>query len=340
MNKLMVGLLMGGTSSERGVSLATGKELFANINRDRFDVACVEWNADNSWTEYYLNSLSAVKTVHKNALELFRGLKPDIVFIALHGANGEDGRLQGFLDILGIPYTGSGVLGSALGMNKLLCKQIFRASDVATPEHLVCGGQNPAVAEEVDLKIRKTIGYPCVVKPNASGSSIGVTKVHNAMELPEALARALKEDEYILIEKYIKGIEVSVAVMGEHDSSEKLVLPIVEIVPANEFFDYESKYTDGKSRELVPARISKEMEKRLGEQAVRVHDALMCNGYSRIDFLIKDDVLYALEINTLPGMTNNSLYPKMARAVGMTFPQLIDKLIDLGLARFPKKTLA
>jgi len=125
--------------------------------------------------------------------------------------------------------------------------------------------------------------------------------------------------------------------MGEHDSSEKLVLPIVEIVPANEFFDYESKYTDGKSRELVPARISKEVEKRLGEQAVKVHDALMCNGYSRIDFLIKDDVLYALETNTLPGMTNNSLYPKMARAIGMTFPQLIDKLIDLGLARFPKK---
>jgi D-alanine-D-alanine ligase len=139
----------------------------------------------------------------------------------------------------------------------------------------------------------------------------------------------------VLVEQYIKGTELSVAVLGNFDSKEKLVLPIVEIVPSNEFFDFESKYTDGKSAELVPARIGRDLAERVGNYAIGIHDALMCTGYSRIDFLVKDNVIYALEINTLPGMTNNSLYPKMARAIGMTFTQLIDKLIDLGLAKYP-----
>ena len=327
---------MGGTSSEREVSMASGRELFAYINKDRFNVICIEWNADNSWSEYERNSLTSVRHRHESALQLFLKTRVDIVLIALHGKNGEDGRLQGFLDIAGIPYTGCGVLGSALGMNKKLCKQVCENLGILTPKYLVFGEKEPATVAQADAEISKAFGYPCVVKPNGSGSSIGVTKVHGADELESAISKATKEDRIILVEEYVKGAEFSVAVLGDYYSRDKLVLPIVEIVPDNEFFDYEAKYVAGKSTELVPARISPELAQRLGQSAMAVHDALMCEGYSRVDFLVKDDKIFALEINTLPGMTNNSLYPKMAREIGMTFTALIDKLIDLGLAHFRK----
>lgn len=280
MTKLRVGVLMGGNSSEREVSIMSGKEVIKNLDKDKYEV---------------------VEIVVPEELEKVKSI--DVAFLALHGKGGEDGIIQGYLETLGIKYTGCGVMASAVGMDK----RIFRM----------------LAERDGFLMAAETKSVPCVVKPVNGGSSVGVVIVKDESKLKEAIDEAKKYDSEIVIEEYIEGTEVSCGILGN------TVLPVIEIVPKKEFFDYEAKYTQGMSEEICPARLSETVTKIIQEETMRVFKMIGGRGYARVDFIIKDDTPYLLEINTLPGMTPNSLLPKEAGAVGINYSQLLDKIIEL-----------
>jgi D-alanine-D-alanine ligase len=246
----------------------------------------------------------------------------------LHGAYGEDGTIQGLLDLLHIPYQCSGVLGSALAMNKIASKHLYQQAGIPVPAFLAIHIHDP-----VDLKecIRR-LGLPLVVKPATGGSSIGTTIVESGNELSDAVAAAFEHDDDILLEAFIQGTEITGAVIGNKTVE---ALPLVEIIPAPDrrFFDYTAKYDNAATREICPAELPEHVAETARELAVKAHRALFCQGYSRTDMIIKDGRVHVLETNTIPGMTPSSLLPQAAAAAGMTFPMLLDRLIELGLDR-------
>lgn len=245
----------------------------------------------------------------------------EAVFVALHGGAGEDGRIQAVLDLIGIPYTGSGPLGSALAMDKLVSKELFCAADIPTPPWLV-GEVEP---EEVD---RRLGGYPVIVKPSHEGSTVGVTVVRSASELGSAIERAGTFVGPPMIERFVPGRELAVGVLGDE------ALPIVEIRPKHEIYDYECKYTPGMSEYEVPASLDAQITAEVQELAVRAHRVLRLSAYSRIDFrLDADGRPWCLEANSLPGMTATSLLPKAAAAAGISFEDLCDRIVRLAAAR-------
>lgn len=233
----------------------------------------------------------------------------------MHGKDGEDGTIQGILEFMGIPYTGSGVLASAIGMNKVAFKRAIDHLGVKVPKWQIY-----EEGAEVEL--------PAVVKPTDQGSSVGVSIVRNKDELTMAVVKAKKYSKEVLIEEYVKGIEVSAGILG---NKRLTALPIVEICPKNEFFDYEAKYTEGMCEEIVPARISEDLTREIQRQAMMIYATIGCRGFGRVDFIIRDEVPYALEINTIPGLTPNSLLPKEAKAMGINYAELLDRLIQLAL---------
>ncbi|HHU22218.1 MAG TPA: D-alanine--D-alanine ligase [Clostridiales bacterium] len=244
----------------------------------------------------------------------------DVVFLGLHGTCGEDGKVQAVFDLMGIPYTGSGHLGSAIAMNKDLTKRLVAPHGVLTPPWRLVD------SEQEDMEaIALETGLPCVVKPVDSGSSIGVSIVHNRQELTIALKTAASQSRYVVLEKYIKGREIQVGILDDK------ALPSIEII-AEGFYDYRNKYQPGVAVEICPARIPAETEKRLGDTALKVHRLLGLSAYSRADFILdeKGDI-YFLEINTLPGMTPTSLVPQEAEAVGIDYPTLCQTIIDIAL---------
>ena len=266
------------------------------------------------------NSGNGKSLIGKNVIELC--LLADIVFCALHGSIGENGQLQAMFDILGIKYTGTGYLGSAIAMNKGLSKQLMKHAGIKTADW-VCYKKEKMEIEEV---VRE-VGFPCVVKPQNGGSSVGISMAENLQELKKAIALAETQEPDILIEKKISGNEFSIGVMkGE-------ALPIIEIIPKQGFYDYKNKYQAGFTQEICPARLSGEETKRLQSLAVRVHEILGLGSYSRIDFLYdeKEKEFYCLEANTLPGMTPTSLIPQEAKAAGISYQQLCNKIIELSL---------
>jgi D-alanine-D-alanine ligase len=282
MTKLRVGVLMGGSSCERDVSITSGKEVIKNLDSSKYEV-----------TEILVpEELDKIKNI-------------DLAFLVLHGKGGEDGVIQGYLETLGIKYTGCGVLASAIGMNKKFFRMLAEKNDF--------------------LMAKETTVVPCVVKPVNGGSSVGVTIVKNEGDLKRAIEEAKKYDSEIIIEEYIEGTEVSCGVLGD------LVLPVIEILPKKDFFDYEAKYVEGMSEEICPARLPEDVTKKIQEETLRVFKMIGGKGYSRVDFIVKDNEAYLLEINTLPGMTPNSLLPKEAKAMGMSFSQMLDKIIELAL---------
>lgn len=252
----------------------------------------------------------------------------DVALIIMHGAQGEDGRIQGLLDLLNIPYQGSGVLGSAVAMNKLTSKHLYEQAALPGARYRVVYKNTPNAC----VNLEKELGLPLVIKPASAGSSVGVTIVKDSADIGAALNRAFAEDNCVLVEEYIKGIEITVGVLG-NDTLE--ALPVIEIVPNPEylFFDYEAKYKSGATNEICPARISPELTLRAQELAKAAHRVLFCENYSRTDMIIHYDNIYLLETNTIPGMTANSLLPKAARTAGIDFPALLDKLVELALAK-------
>jgi D-alanine-D-alanine ligase len=242
----------------------------------------------------------------------------DVIFLALHGGQGEDGTVQAVLDVIGVPYTGSGHLASGLAMDKDLTKRVLRDSGVRVAEWLMAPVTAPAV--------ERAFGFPCVVKPSREGSSVGLALVRTADELAPAIALAARYDREVMVEQFIGGRELTVGILGEQ------ALPVGEIVPKHEMFDYECKYTTGMAEEIFPAQIDAALAAKTRDAALRAHRALKLGGYSRIDFRVgADGDIFCLEANTLPGMTANSLIPKAARAAGMSFPDLCEAICRLAL---------
>ena len=345
--KLNIAVLCGGVSSEREVSLKTGVNVFKNLARDKYNPALIEIASDGRWLlKSDFLALEKIKKVNDKdrSLILFHQEKGivkndlknfDLVFMALHGKFSEDGRIQSVLELLGIPYTGSGVLASALGMDKIKANIFLNKFKIKMPKFLPL--YNPDFnLEKVKKIIAENIKFPCVVKPNGSGSSVGITIVDAPEKLKSALAKAFQEDKNILIEEYISGMEITCGVLGNANKTKLFTLPPVEIIPAHRFFDYESKYSAKATQEICPARISKSLTKKIQDIAKKVHLLFGCDGLTRSDFIIRKNQIYFLEINTLPGLTEQSLCPKEARAVGMSFTEFLDKIIELALVKNQK----
>jgi D-alanine-D-alanine ligase len=309
MTKKKVALIYGGTSSEREVSIAGKNAVFEAIDKDKYDVLCYDAKFD-------------LEKIFKNASQI------DCAFILLHGENGEDGRIQGFLDLLKIPYQSSGVLTSALAMNKEKCKDFYRINSIPVAEHLVFTGYS----NELENKIIEKIGFPTVIKPAVGGSSIALSIVETAKDLKDAALKALKESEIVMAEQYICGTELTCGVLGNNDPKP---LPVIEIRPkkGHRFFDYEAKYTAGETDEICPAQIDKNTALKVQDLCTKIHKILGCRGCSRTDLILKDDSFYVLETNTIPGMTKNSLLPLAARTAGISFTDLIDMLIKFSLEK-------
>jgi D-alanine-D-alanine ligase len=307
MEKLTVALLAGGISSEREVSLHSGEQVYNALDKDKYHILQYDPQTD-------------LARLVQDAPKI------DIAMIILHGPFGEDGTIQGLLDLLDIPYQGSGVLGSALAMNKVVSKQLYEKAGLPVIPYNVYERD-----ETVDVeKCASRLGLPLVVKPVAAGSSVGMSIVKSAADLPAALDKAGEFDKSILVESFIAGTELTAGVIGNKHLE---ALPIIEIIPdeSHEFFDYEAKYTAGVTREICPARISEELTQKAQHYAKISHRALFCRGYSRTDMILKENEIYVMETNTIPGMTATSLFPQAAQEAGMSFSQVLDKLIELGL---------
>ena len=313
MKKITIALLSGGISSEREVSLNSGNQVFEALDREKYHIRRYDPKTD-------------LKKLVTDAPEI------DAALIILHGPYGEDGTVQGLLELLGIPYQGAGVLGSALAMNKLAAKQMYEKAGLPVPPYSVIRkGQMPDVQ-----KLEEHPGFPLVIKPVSGGSSIGMSIVRSPNALNGALEKGFSYDHTLLAEAYIRGVEVTGGVIG---NDEPEALPLVEIIPGTgyEFFNYEAKYQPGASKEICPARVDESLTLKVQEWAVAAHKALFCKGYSRTDFILRDQEICVLETNTIPGMTKTSLLPQAAKAAGIGFSELLDKLIALSMEEHQKK---
>jgi D-alanine-D-alanine ligase len=328
--RLRVAVLMGGASAEREVSLSTGRQILNALDPDRYTVYALDTASGRTFLPPGVTQPLAPLPAADGGAEITAlpqlpqadpAARPDVVFIALHGRGGEDGTVQGMLEVLGLPYTGSGVLASALAMDKAMCKRVLAGAGVLMPrDRTVRRGE--AVPEGA-------LPLPLIVKPNAQGSTIGMTVVHEPEGLAAALDTAFRYDDVALVEQFISGTEITVPILG-NDTLE--VLPVVEIVPAKGFYDYEAKYTPGATDEIVPARIPESAAAEARQVARLCHRTLGCRGMSRTDMIVTPGgQVYTLEVNTIPGMTPTSLLPRSAQAAGYSFPQLLDRLIDLAL---------
>ncbi len=307
--RMRIALLAGGKSGERQVSLNGAAGVAKALDPERFTVLRYDPATD-------LARLAADAA----------GI--DFAFILLHGRFGEDGTMQGFLDLLGLPYQGSGVLGSAIAMNKHLSKELYRQAGLPVADWLVLDAATPVDGEALVSRF----ALPVVVKPVHEGSSLGLTLATSLAELLAGIDRALRHDSQVMVERYLRGRELTVGVLG-NDQPEGL--PVVEIVPGEGFgfFDYEAKYRPGASEEICPARIDTGIADRARRYAVTAHQALQLRGYSRTDMILADDgQLFLLETNTIPGMTATSLMPQAAAAAGLPFPQFLERLIELAMA--------
>lgn len=302
MRKLRVAVLMGGVSAEREISLKSGQNVIAALrNSGKFKIKVYD-------PKYDLVKLYQDKN------------KIDVAFPVLHGPFGEDGTIQGFLELLKIPYVGSGVLACALAMDKIASRKIFEQEGLKVPPY--------QILDESDnrAKVLK-IHFPAVIKPKDQGSSIGVTICQNLTSFKKAATCAFKYSNPILVEKYLKGIEITGCVLGNENPK---ALPIVQIQPSKTFFNFQAKY-DGTTKEIVPAKISKKKFLKAQKISLLAHKVLGCRGLSRSDMIMVDDIIYLLELNTIPGLTTESLFLKAAQACGISFPNLLEKLVNLAL---------
>ena len=308
---LKIGVLLGGVSAEREISLLTGEAIYQALLQKGYN--CVKIDPDQQ---------VAAKIAAENL---------DLAFLALHGKHGEDGNLQGLLEIMGVPYTGSGVLASAISMDKLATKKMLGYDGLPTPKHITVDiGKITEDPQGIAAGIIAELGLPLIVKPPRQGSSIGVSIVRTAEQLPDALDTACRYDPTtVMAEEYIAGQEINAAVLG---NKRPLALPLIEILSATEFYDYEAKYSPGMSDHLIPPRLDEKLQETIKDLAVRTFKSLGCRGLARVDFLIDPQGnSYILELNSIPGMTATSLCPEAAKACGIGFADLTELMVKLAL---------
>jgi D-alanine-D-alanine ligase len=329
---MRVTVLTGGATAERAVAFASAAQIVAALRSRDHDVHVVDTCTgllDGAEEVSVLGgavgttppSVAELKEQERKMLseglaELAVVRGSDVLFLALHGGAGEGGTLQAILDVIGVPYTGSGQLASALAMDKDLSKRLFRAAGVPVPAWFMA----PVAPDDV----KTGLGWPVIVKPSKQGSSVGLTLVRKPPELAAAVQLAERYDDEVMVEQFIPGRELTVGVLGD------VPLPVGEIVPKHELFDYESKYTPGMSEETFPAKIATRLARQLQEYALTAHRSLKLGGYSRVDFRVSpDDDIFCLEANSLPGMTRTSLYPQAALAAGIAFPEMCERICKL-----------
>ncbi len=360
--RIRVAIIFGGRSGEHEVSLVSAKGIMAAIDKDKYEVLPIGITKEGRWIAAGdpMRALQSGMTEgdskpaallgdpsqrgllcleeQKRGLQAARMAEVDVVFPVLHGPYGEDGTIQGLLELANLPYVGAGVLGSALGMDKIVQKTVLRAHGLPVADFAPVSRQEwEQDPDAVIERVLERLGCPCFVKPANLGSSIGITKVHNAEELPAALNVAARYDRKILVEQAIDAREIEMSVLGNDD-------PIAsvpgEIIPSNEFYDYEAKYIADDSELLIPAPISAELAGRIQEMAVQVYQALDCAGMARVDFFLERGTyrVYVNELNTIPGFTPISMYPKLWQASGISYTGLIDRLIELALERHRDKS--
>jgi D-alanine-D-alanine ligase len=362
MGRLRVVVLTGGCSAEREVCLKSGTKVMAALDPARYEAVAVDLAAitgaraddlaaallaPNGCDPKALSAPltaaqptgrghpallagtpsrpTALRAAAEDRLATEPGRRPDVVFLALHGGAGENGSVQGMLELLGIPYTGSGVLASALAMNKIMSKKVFEREGIPTPKWVAVHNSGRGSARD---SVLSQVGVPCVVKPACEGSTIGVTIVRERDRLEAALDEAFRYGREALAEEFVPGTEITGAVLGNEKPQ---VLPLVEIVPVGGFYDYERKYTPGATEEIIPARITEAQAARARELTLQAHQALGCRGFSRVDIIVGADEIYVLEVNSIPGLTETSLVPRAAAAAGISFTQLVDRLVELAL---------
>lgn len=306
-DRISLALLAGGWSGEREVSLRSGEAVYRALNKERYDVIRYDPKHDL-----------------KALIEDRGGI--DLAFVLLHGKLGEDGRIQGLLDILGIPFVGSGVLSSAMALNKRVAKELYRAKGLRVAKDIILRrGEKFSI-----MGVMESLGLPAVVKPVAEGSSIGVSVCQDEDELEAGIEKAFRHDREVMVEEYIDGQEVTCCVLGNRTLE---TFPLVEVAPraSYRFFDYEAKYTAGATREICPAPLSKPLTEEAQSYGREAHLALGCSVWSRTDMIVRGEEIYLLETNTIPGMTENSLFPLAARTAGLSLSGLLDRLISLSL---------
>ena len=354
--KLRVGVIYGGRSGEHEISLLSARSVLAALNLDKYQVTEIAITHQGRWvcgdnllqqmntgsydeldsaalfpdpTRPGIHSLRSINDTL--VLELLSGL--DVVFPVLHGTFGEDGTIQGLFEMVDLAYVGAGVLGSSVGMDKGLFKDVMIANEVPVLEYvIVLRREIHGDLENVLRRAEDMAPYPLFVKPANLGSSVGISKCKSRADLVEGLMDAARYDRRVLVERGVNGREIEVSVLGNDDPQASVP---GEIVPAAEFYSYDAKYHDDRSQALIPAPISPEMVQQVQQLAIRGYKAIDCAGMARVDFLLDKDTnqLYLNEINTIPGFTQISMYPKLWIASGMTYPQLVDRLIELALER-------
>lgn len=352
MSKKVVAVLFGGQSSEHEVSKISASTVISNMSQDKYYVipvyitkdgrwmiydGPVENIANTQWEKYATHAVLSPDTEHKGLLRIVGGkvkvMPIDIVFPVLHGKYGEDGTVQGLIELSGLPYVGCGVLSSSISMDKAYTKIICDSIGIEQAKH--CVVYRYEIEEDINAAVKRVeekIGYPCFVKPSCAGSSVGVSKAKNKKELKKALNLAAENDRTVIIEENIKGRELECAVLGNNDPEASVV---GEVKAAAEFYDFDAKYNNKESETVVPADIDEKISQEIRDKAVKIFKALDCCGLSRVDFFLEEKTNRVIfnEINTLPGFTAISMYPMLWEEAGISADKLIDRLIELGFRR-------
>ncbi|TYP49759.1 D-alanine--D-alanine ligase family protein [Thermosediminibacter litoriperuensis] len=357
MEKLKVGVVFGGQSGEYEVSLMSATSIINVMDKSKYDIVPIgitkdgRWHVffgdvskiqDGTWVDEAVPAFLPPDTSYKCAITLKDGIETryylDVIFPVLHGPHGEDGTVQGVFELMNIPYVSCGVGSSAVCMDKVFSKKLLKQEGLPVVDFKVFYKKDlPAGLMDMVAEVEKSFGYPCFVKPANLGSSVGVTKAHDREELKNAILHAAEFDRKLLVERFIPAREIECAVLGNDDPVASLP---GEIIPSEEFYSYIAKYFDGgKSKLLIPAPLATEETEKIRDLAVRAYKALDCTGMARVDFLLSKvtGIIYINELNTIPGFTNISMYPKMWEASGLPYKELIDKLIGLAIERHRQK---
>lgn len=347
-NKTILRLLYGGKSAEHDVSMQTARSVINALNFEKFDVYPVYISKEGKWfpgpklTEEItdVNELVFVRSDNENSLippQLLASISNDeVVFPLLHGPNGEDGTVQGLLELLNVAYVGNGVAASAVGMDKVFMKQVFAEHRLKQPNYVFFMKKDwEETSDDIITRIAESLGFPCFVKPANLGSSVGISKCTSKEQLVEAIELAFEYDRKVIVEEGIVGREIEIAVLG---NDEPKCSAAGEIVPKTDFYDYEAKYEDNSTELLIPAQVSNGVYERLKEMSIKAFQAIDGSGLVRADFFVtENDEIYINEINTMPGFTPFSMYPLLWKESGLDYSQLIEKLVQLAIERYEEK---
>jgi len=326
--KKNIAIVTGGDSSELVISLKSADQVRQHLDRDKYDPFIVFIREDD-WHVRLGDDESEKIPINRRDFSFEKDgtrLRFDYAFIALHGPPGEDGQLQAYFDELGLPYSTSGARSLRLSFDKYACKQVLSKSGILMAEAVLIRKNEESTVKNATISILEKVGLPCFIKPNAGGSSFGVSRISKASELEDAVSKALEEDDEVLIETFIPGNELTCGVLKT--PSREFIFPVTEIISKNEFFDYEAKYTVGMADEITPARITEMLAKKCQAISSKIYDLLDCKGIVRIDFINREGKLYFLELNGVPGMSRESIVPKQIRTMGHTESEIYNLIIQ------------